>query len=269
MATFRKSLFQSLFPHFIIPAIHSRDSQIQAQIDVLNQDYNGTGLSFQLQNITRVLNPAWFNNVAPNTNEQTAMKRALRQGDVKTLNIYTVGFNNSSAQNITGYTTQPADYAANPMNDGVVVVYSTLPGGSQAPFNLGRSLTHEVGHWVGLLHPFQGGCDGPNDYVDDTPAEASPAYGCPIGRDTCPSPGLDRELNFESSSHISLLVSFFRSRSKLHGLFRRLVHEQLYSWTDRASQIPDLDLPRNQSVIRSNRASSNVQRRLSGLFLLV
>lgn len=172
-------------------AIHFSDSQVQAQINVLNQDYGGTGLSFQLQSTTRTLNEDWFNNVAPGGDEQTAMKNALRQGDVKTLNIYTVGFGDDVG--LLGYSTFPSDYASNPMDDGVVVLYSSLPGGSTEDYNMGQTTTHEVGHWVGLYHPFQGGCDGPGDYVDDTPAEASPAFGCPIGRDTCPSPGLDRE----------------------------------------------------------------------------
>lgn len=159
----------------------------------MNQDYSGTGLSFQLQNVVRTLNPTWFNDVSPDTDLQTVMKNALRQGDAKTLNLYTVGFNNSDAQGLLGYSTFPADYAGNPMDDGVVMLYSSLPGGSTEDFNLGRTATHEIGHWVGLYHPFQGGCYGNGDYVDDTPAEAEPASGCPIGRDSCSSPGLDRE----------------------------------------------------------------------------
>ena len=190
----------------LLSRLHSdhppRDSQVQAQIDVLNQDYTGTGLSFKLQNVTRTLNATWFNNVAPNNTEQTDMKNTLRQGDVSTLNIYAVGFTSGDTRGLLGYSTFPADYAADPMNDGVVVLYSSLPGGSTANFSLGRSATHEVGHWVGLYHPFQGGCDGSGDFVDDTPAEAIPASGCPIGRDTCSSPGLDREQIFSCSCWI-------------------------------------------------------------------
>lgn len=160
---------------------------------MLNDDFAETGLTFELQETARIDNKDWFDNVNHGNSQEADMKGSQYKGDAGTLNIYTVGFNNDASRGILGYATFPADYDSNPTNDGVVLLYSTLPGGSNEPFNEGRTLTHEVGHWVGLYHTFQGGCKGDGDHVDDTPAEAEPAEGCPEGRDTCPSDGDDRK----------------------------------------------------------------------------
>jgi len=56
---------------------------------------------------------------------------------------------------LLGYATFPIDFAEKPTNDGVVILYSTLPGSNSPKYNMGRTLTHESGHWVGLYHTFE------------------------------------------------------------------------------------------------------------------
>ena len=93
--------------------------------------------------------------------------------------------------------------------DRVVVLYSTFGRNAPlAPFDLGRTGTHEVGHYLGLDHTFANGGSSPGDQVADTPAEASPAYGCPVGRDTCSSAGVDPIFNYMDYTDDSCMDEF-------------------------------------------------------------
>lgn len=90
-----------------------------------------------------------------------------------------------------GYGTFPGSINS---EQGVVILSGTLPGGNEAPYNKGRTLTHELGHYFWLLHPWGSNrCDSdfPNTPgIDDTPDQADPTYGCPSGliESGCTSP---------------------------------------------------------------------------------
>ena len=181
------------------------DQQIEDQIAVLNDNYAGkesseaadTGFTFTLAGVDRYNNDAWHFDKQTNT-----YRTQTRQGGKDALNIWLVDFA------YLGIATFPWDYARHPSIDGVRVNYGSLPDGPIQNFNLGGTATHEVGHWLGLYHPFQGGCTPPGDGVADTPAEAGPAFGCPEGQDTCPAPGEDPVHNFMDYSDDSCYNQF-------------------------------------------------------------
>lgn len=206
------------------------DEQVASQITVMTQDfrrmintpgYNTTAvgadtqIEFALAKVDVNGNPtnginrknlckASFSTTEINTN----VKPSTIWDPTQYMNMWSVNFTDSS---LLGYAQFPNGSGLGGLNssggsastDGVVAGYryfgsSSLSAGNfQAPFDKGRTMTHEVGHWLGLLHIWgSGGCNGSGDFCTDTPTASGPNYGCPTV-DSCPSsPGIDMVQNY-------------------------------------------------------------------------
>lgn len=173
--------------------------QLEAQIDTMNASFAGTGFNFHLFSVDTTANTTWYNG-----NDEDGFKRALAVDPARVLNFYIAGLGGG----LLGWAYLPWSFPEDNDLHGVVVLNESFPGGSAAPFNLGATGTHEVGHYLGLYHTFSGGCNPPGDEVEDTPYQQSPTSGCPQGRDSCPAPGEDPIHNYMDYSSDACMYEF-------------------------------------------------------------
>ena len=193
------------------PSENISDAQIQSQIDVLNEDFNknnkdatkvpagfqtvqaSAGITFKWE--TALTQRKYSSRRSWSTNDD--MKRASKGGIDPTdpahyLNIWVVNKMQAYGSTILGYAQFPG---GNPATDGVVIGYNffgRVGTSLRAPYNLGRTATHEVGHWMNLRHIWgdETGCLR-DDEVTDTPLQGRENYGCPIYplKDACTASG--------------------------------------------------------------------------------
>lgn len=168
------------------------------QMEVLNDRFVGSGFTFKTVSVDYTVNDTWAFCGAFEQCEYD-YKGALRQGTYADLNLYYLSdlYNNFGVLGFALFPETELDEATL-SRDGVVNLAGTLPGGEMAEYDEGITAVHEVGHWLGLFHTFQGeSCTGEGDLVDDTPQQSKLTSGCPASSDTCPdSPGLDPIHNY-------------------------------------------------------------------------
>lgn len=195
------------------------NAQIKAQLKVLNDGYAGktaakaydTPFRFVTRSIDRTKNSEWWDWANPDVDpsDDQEAKEALGIKPRTHLNVYIANLGDG----LLGYATYPWE---TDLASGVVILNESLPGGTAAPYNEGDTLTHEAGHWLGLAHTFDNGCNDPGDYVADTPYQfdGDNIFECLESLNTCPQPGKDPVHNFMSYGDDPCLDQFTKGQSK-------------------------------------------------------
>jgi len=174
-----------------------QDAELEAQYKAIVAGYERTGITFDWKRdkTTRTVQPSWtqfpegFGDIeSPVPQWEIDWKSKLRQGgnDLKVLNVY---FNPGISGGISVLIADERQKANYIVHDGCIINPNTMVGGVTG-FDQGKTAVHEIGHWLGLYHTFQGGCGSLGDQVADTPpARYSSDMGqpaCDDTQNTCP-----------------------------------------------------------------------------------
>ena len=207
-------------------------AQLQSQIDVLNEDFAATnadhnqtstyntvkagdiGVRFVLDQVKRrsTTKTSWSTN---NAMKKSAQGIAPTSPTTK-LNIWVCNMGGG----ILGYAQFPGGASA---TDGVVLDDNATgrTGTAAAPFNKGRTATHEVGHWMNLRHIWGDATCG-NDQVGDTPLHNTANYGCPASghKSTCTGTPVEMTMNYMDYSDDACMYMFsVGQRSRMLAIF--------------------------------------------------
>ena len=166
--------------------------------------------------------------------EEYEMKSTLRQGNYGDLNLY---FLSDLGGGLLGVCPFPTSHDGDDDTfkiDGCMIQASSMPGGDETNYNMGGTAVHEIGHWFGLFHVFQGdNCAAGGDHIVDTPRQSTSTQGCPASKDSCPGvQGLDSIHNYMDYSYDECYEEFTPNQQyrahRLYAQFRAAYQTPVY-----------------------------------------